>query len=251
MTDSEPVVHAAMGAKASATRMPSFERADAMIGAIGASQASSGPSRVERGTLIVGLLGAAASVLFGSFVGGTMGQWLAIAGVVIEVIGLGISSVLTLKRHWLPLRQAKRHFARGLDMDFDQYRHCVAELRQSPRAELEARLRYIRGRASAMQHGLGLFTGGIERLGILPVLGVLYLQFRDWRWGDWERLVEVNLIQGMLIYALLLVYVTGWYLAGLYRRVQTYELLYAEAAHPDEWTATAASPAVLGSQARD
>ena len=75
--------------------------------------------------------------------------------------------------------------------------------------------------------------GGVERLGILPLLLALYLQFKDWEWGDWGMLAEVNLIQGLLIWALVLVYLSGWRLVRLHARVESYERLLIEARAQD------------------
>jgi len=243
MTSSEQGVQVAAIAKAPTPEPLGFERIDVMIDAVAASQAGSKPGRLERGAFVVGLLGPAVGFPIAWLLAGPAAVWFAAAGLAIELIGLGLSGALALKRHWWSVRHARRDFARELDRDFDHYRRFVAELRRFPKTELEARLRYVRGRVQALQHGLGLFTGGFERLGILPVVGLLYLQFRDWRWNDWGWLAEMNLLQGLLIWALLLVYVAGWQLAILHRRIQAYELLLAEAVHPDGGVVSVEAPA--------
>lgn len=85
-----------------------------------------------------------------------------------------------------------------------------------------------------MTHRTGVFMGGIERLGVLPVLLALYLQFKDWEWGDWAMLAEVNLVQGLMILALLLAYLLGWYFVGLNARMDAYEQVLAEASERDQ-----------------
>jgi hypothetical protein len=80
-----------------------------------------------------------------------------------------------------------------------------------------------------MTFRLGLLTGGVERLGVLPVLIALYFQFKDWKFGYWQALGQVNLAGGLLLWALLLLYLGGWWLIRLKLRLDTYEMLLAEA----------------------
>lgn len=207
-----------------------FERIEAMLRSVPAAPGEKA-GRWERGSFLAGLAAAALAVSIGLLVPGRPGVWLVFACVVIELTTLAVSGWLSLRRHWRSFRHPTRSFARELDADFVHYRRLVAALRRYPAAPLEARLRYLRVRRQSMQQGLALFTGGLERLGILPVIGVLYLQFRDWRWGDWARLAEVNLVQALLIWALLLVYLAGWHLVVVHRRTAVYEALLAEAVH--------------------
>lgn len=208
-----------------------FERIEAMIRAV-PDAGNEKAGRWERGLFLAGLAAMSLAVAMGLIVPGRAGTLLVFACVVIELATLAVSCWLSLRRHWRSFRHPTRTFAHELDADFVQYRRLVAALRRFPTAQLEARLRYLRVRRQSMQHGLSLFTGGLERLGILPVVGVLYLQFRDWRWGDWARLADVNLVQALLIWALLLVYVSGWQLVVVHRRTAVYEALLAEAVHP-------------------
>ena len=79
-----------------------------------------------------------------------------------------------------------------------------------------------------MSYRLGLAMGGIERLGVFPVLIALYLQFKDWKWGDWAALADVNLVAGLLIWAMVLLYGVGWILIGLKVRLDTYQSILEE-----------------------
>lgn len=208
-----------------------FGRIEAMIRALPVS-AGEKAGRWERGSFLIGLAAAALAVAIGAIVPGLTGAVAVLVCVVIELGALAMSCWLTSRRHWPSLRHPTRSFAHELDADFVHHRRLVGALRRFPVAQLEARLRYLRARRQSMQQGLSLFSGGLERLGILPVIGVLYLQFRDWRWGDWARLADVNLLQALLIWALLLVYVSGWRLVIVHRRTAVYEALLAEAVHP-------------------
>ncbi|MCT8358620.1 hypothetical protein NLA05_20535 [Xanthomonas citri pv. anacardii] len=84
-----------------------------------------------------------------------------------------------------------------------------------------------------MHDRLGLFTGGIEKLGFMPVLLALYLQLKDWRFGDWTVLSKITLIQGVLAFTLLFAFAMSWHLIRLRIRVQSYEQLLAEANRQD------------------
>lgn len=72
-----------------------------------------------------------------------------------------------------------------------------------------------------------------ERLGIMPILLALYLQLKDWRWGDWTVLSKITLMQGVLAFLLLLAYALSWHLIRLRVRVQAYEQLLAGANRQD------------------
>ncbi|PZQ12883.1 MAG: hypothetical protein DI564_12625 [Rhodanobacter denitrificans] len=186
--------------------------------------------RWERGSFLIGLAAIGLAIAAGLIVPGRSGAVIVFSCIVIELAALSVTAWLWLRRNWSLFRHPTRSFAHELDADFVHHRRLVAALRRFPVAQLEARLRYLRARRQLMQQGLSLFSGGLERLGILPVIGVLYLQFRDWRWGDWARLADVNLLQALLIWALLLVYVSGWRLVIVHRRTAVYEALLAEAA---------------------
>ncbi len=84
-----------------------------------------------------------------------------------------------------------------------------------------------------MHDRLGVFTGGMEKLGFMPVLLALYLQLKDWRFGDWAVLSKITLTQGVLAFILLFAFAMSWHLVRLRIRVQSYEQLLAEANRQD------------------
>jgi hypothetical protein len=73
----------------------------------------------------------------------------------------------------------------------------------------------------------------VNRLGILPLLAILYLQLKDWRFGDWQALAQVHVVGGLLLWALFLAYLLSWWLVGLSTRWDAYEALLIEAAHEE------------------
>lgn len=190
---------------------------------------SPGAGRVERWAFRIGLFGAAVGMLLGMLFANATGLLFAKIGLWVEISGFGLSLLLMGVREWKNFRHARKAYASQLDHDYVLYQDFVAELRKFPMKDRESRLRYIRDRRQVMTHRLGVFTGGIEKLGVIPLLLGLYLQFKDWRWGDWDALAQVNLVQGLLIWALFLCYAAGWHLVALRSRIDSYELLLAEA----------------------
>lgn len=147
---------------------------------------------------------------------------IALTCLIAEVAGLTVSMALTLKRELPQLRRPRESHATEMDLEYAKWQVLVAELRRFPIAEREMRLRFVTELRDNMGERMGLLFGGIQRLGIFPVLIALYLQFRDWEWGDWSGAFDVNLIGGLLIWFMLLMYAAGWLLVGLRTRLDTY-----------------------------
>jgi hypothetical protein len=189
--------------------------------------------RMERWSFYVALLAAGVGVLIGPLIGGKIGSWVTVAGLLVEFAGLILCLALKLKREWATFAKARRTYAKELEHDYRLYRGYVSWVRGFPDEEVARRLRYIRDRKGSMTYRLGLFTGGIERLGILPLIVALYLQFKDWEFGDWDALSSVNMLGGLLLWGLLIGYLASWWLIGLRTRMDSYEALLAEAVHED------------------
>lgn len=187
----------------------------------------------ERWSYAIGLFVVGLCLPIGTFVGGATGVWIVRAGLVAECLGLGICFILMVRREWRTFAHSRRVYATELDQDYRKYRECVNWLRQFPRKDIQTRLRYIESRRNTMVFRMSLFTGGLERLGVIPIFVMLYLQFKDWRLGDWDALGKVNLVGGLLLWALLLCYLMSWWLIGLRSRVEAYEALLKEAAVED------------------
>ena len=195
---------------------------------------SSRAGRVERWSFYIAVAGAAFGMLFGSLLSGTAGLVAAVIGLALEVGGLLLALVLQIMREWRQFRHARAEHAEEIERGFLRYQQLVQQVRVFPLQERRRRLHYIHDRRHTMYERLGLFTGGLEKLGVIPVLLALYLQFKDWRWGDWNALGEITLIQAMLAFLLLFSYAMSWHLISLRMRVQAYELLLAEANRQDE-----------------
>ncbi|MFL9585291.1 hypothetical protein [Stenotrophomonas sp. AB1(2024)] len=84
-----------------------------------------------------------------------------------------------------------------------------------------------------MTERLGLMYGGLQKLGPFPVLIALYFQFRNWEWRDWAGAFDVNLVAGLLIFAMVLMYAVGWLLMAVRTRLDTYINLLEAALRPE------------------
>ncbi|WP_414487497.1 hypothetical protein [Stenotrophomonas maltophilia] len=121
-----------------------------------------------------------------------------------------------------------------MDDEFAHWQAVIADLRRFPGAERERRLKYVSHLRSNMIERMGLMYGGLQRLGPFPLLIALYLQFREWKWGDWTSAFDVGVLGAFLIYALVLLYLAGWLLIGLRTRLDTYVALLEGSTHEPE-----------------
>ena len=206
-----------------------FEQLDTKVDEYVKETEDAPPGKVERWSFAMGLFAAGAASLGGTLVGGTAGAYIVLVGFLLELVGLGVSLAQFLRRNWSSFRESMRNYAKELDHDYGEYLKFVRWLQTHGPDELSRKLQYIRDRKGSMTFRLGLLTGGIERLGVFPVLIALYFQFKDWKFGDWQALGQVNLAGGLLLWALLLLYLGGWWLVRLKLRLDTYEMLLAEA----------------------
>ena len=102
-----------------------------------------------------------------------------------EAAGFATSLVMMLHRELPQFRKPRLVHAAEMDIDFGKWQDLVVELRQFPAVQRATRLRFIQRLRNNMDHRMGLAFGGTQRLGIFPILIALYLQFRNWKWGDW------------------------------------------------------------------
>lgn len=187
-----------------------------------------GPGPWERWSFRVALVAAGVGLIGGGLLDGELGKWVAVIGVVVELLGMAISIVIMLRREIPRVRRGRAVYAAELEHDYVMYCDMLSWLDGFPRAEVSARLRYLTTRKQSMTFRTGLALGGLERLGVLPVLVALFFQFKDWKWGDWTSLQSINLIEGLLIFAILLLYGMGWHLISLRVRLDSLEALLTE-----------------------
>lgn len=124
--------------------------------------------RVERWSFVVSLLGAGFGMLLGTLLDGKVGLYGAVAGLAVELAGLLTSVGLMIKREWPGIRRPYADHAKQMEQEFHQYNALVAALRRFPLEQRRRREAFMRDRRTNMHERLGLFTGGMERLGIMP-----------------------------------------------------------------------------------
>jgi hypothetical protein len=151
----------------------------------------------------------------------------------LEIGGFIVGGVLTAKREWRQYSTPRLSHAEEMDGEFNHWRTLIESLREFPRDQREERLRFVSALRQGMTERMGLVYGGLQKLGPFPVLIALYLQFRNWEWGDWAGAFDVNLVGGLLILAMVLMYAMGWVLLALRTRLDTYVNLLEAALRPE------------------
>lgn len=112
-----------------------------------------------------------------------------------------------------------------LDFDLYHYQQLIAWLASFPKERLEAMAQYASRRHHRLKDKHPLISGGLERLGALPVAAVLYLQFKDLHWPPqptWPEFILGIAIVGLYWGSLLLV--------SIRFRAQLFALLLSQAA---------------------
>ncbi|MHC5147924.1 hypothetical protein [Stenotrophomonas rhizophila] len=184
------------------------------------------PSRVERASVWIAVGAAGIGLLVGALhprlLAAQTASTALTACVVVELAGFAVHLFLLAKRELPQLLKPRLTHAAEMDFDFAYWRQLVAEIRGFPRSQCEEMLRFAGALRDRMNERMGLVYGGFQRLGIFPVLVALYLQFRNWTWGDWASAFDVKLVAGLLIWMMVLMYAAGWLLIGLRVRVETY-----------------------------
>jgi hypothetical protein len=193
------------------------------------------PSRVERISVWVAVGAAGVGLLVAALSPRAIAPQLAVmvlsGCLAVELAGFALHLILMAKRELPQLIKPRLAHAAEMDVDFAYWRHLVDELRGFPRVQTEEMLRFASALRDRMNERMGLVYGGFQRLGIFPVLIALYLQFRNWKWGDWASAFDVNLVAGLLIWMMVLLYAAGWLLIGLRTRLDTYVSLLETAVH--------------------
>ncbi len=183
-------------------------------------------SRLERWSLWIGVAATILGLTAGALAEAAIPATLAIKALklclLIEVAGFAISFVLMLSREGRQYLKPRLSHAIEMDDAFHHWQLLVERLREYPRSEREHRLRFVSRLRTNMVDRMGLMYGGLQKLGPFPVMVAIYLQFRNWKWGDWAGAFDVNPVAGILIFGLVLLYLAGWMLIGMRVRLDTY-----------------------------
>lgn len=145
-----------------------------------------------------------------------------IACLTVEIGGILLAYALMLRREWRQYATPRLNHAAEMDGDFACWLQIISQLRRFPRQQRELRLRFATTLRQRMGERMGLMYGGMDKLGPFPLLIALYLQFRGWKWGDWAGAFDVNVVTGVLLLAIFMMYGAGLLLVGIRIRLDTY-----------------------------
>lgn len=158
--------------------------------------------------------------------------WLALAImalVAIEIGGLVLVVTSQLPSLKLTFSNQRREYAETLDFDMPHHQSVIAWLRLFPRERLEAMRDFAGHRIDRFRSKLPLLTGGIDKLGALPVLAALVIQFKDMHWPPHPGWMQVILFGGLMFFYWLCMLVVGQRF-----RLELYDLLLKTALEADD-----------------
>lgn len=138
------------------------------------------PSRLERYSLSIALGGASIALLANALAAKTLlGAILLLSGLSAELLFGAIGVYLSVKRTSKELGFSDTAGAADFETDFDGYVEIVAWLRTFSSEQLKSRLAFISNRSEGWQRAASFIWGGVEKLGVLPIIVAIYLQFKD------------------------------------------------------------------------
>jgi len=198
---------------------------------------------VERWSLrvgaIAGVAGMAAGLLLDRWVPVSTLLLVTVVCLLVEVGGFAVHGLLAAKRQYRQYLQPRLSHAMEMDSEYVQWESVIADIRHFPKSQREQRLRFVRTLRTGMVDRMGLLYGGVQRLGPFPLLIAFYVQYRSWKTNGWAGVFDVGLAGGILIFAMVLLYVMAWLLIGQRTRLDTYiNLLEASLQEPPIQTPT-------------
>lgn len=183
----------------------------------------------ERRALGAAFAGALVGFLGASFVPGAYGAWIGLLGLFVEVLGFVVWVSMSFGRDLRNLRLSRAQFAADIDADFVDYSGIVAWLRRQRLPDLELRLSFLCASKQRMSQKIGLLTGGLNRLGVLPVVAAVYFQVKDVSLADFGSITPPTFAGGLVGVSVIGLYVLGWWATAMVLRMDLYEALLSQA----------------------
>lgn len=118
----------------------------------------------------------------------------------IEVGGLIVVITAQLPSFKLTFAHQRREYAETLDFDMPYHHGLIAWLRSFPQGHLTVMSTFASHRLERFRSKLPLMTGGIEKLGALPVLAALVVQFKDMQWPPHPSWMQIALFAGLMFF---------------------------------------------------
>lgn len=142
----------------------------------------------------------------------------------VEITAFAIAWTAGLPTFNLRPSTERQEFAETLDFDLSHHVELVSWLQRFPREQLARMSAYSAHRLDRMRSKLPLLTGSIEKLGVLPLIGGLFLQLKGLHWPP-----QLHWPQILLIAFLMLCYWMGMLLLSLRFRLELYDTLLKRA----------------------
>lgn len=150
--------------------------------------------------------------------------WIARAGLAFAALGFAPQFARSVIVTFRELRNHRKGFVEQFDHDVEHFRALVDRLSRAPTDHLDTLERYARMGHERMDSRLAQLVGGLERVGMLPILLSLIVLLRDW-----ESLLDTPLWLAMLALMAPILWFIGWVANEFRRRLQLYEFLMYEA----------------------
>lgn len=179
------------------------------------------PGKAERYGLYAMLAGAGTLILAASWAFDSVaGKILVLLGLAVELAGGAIHLGAGFVRMKQGMKFDSQSGAEESERDFQGYRQIVTWLRGFPEDERQSRLIFAKSRAESWQTGASLVMGGLEKLGLLPVLVALYVQFKDVTWS-WPP--DVTVVGTLIAFPIIVFYALGLWAVSRRRQVLGFE----------------------------
>ncbi len=132
-----------------------------------------------------------------------------VALLLVEIAGLILSVSATIPQilTMTPARQ-RREMASEMDFDMPGYESIIAWLRSYPRERLQAMSDFSAHRLDRYRSKMPAFTGSIDKLGAMPVVAAIVIQFAGADWPlktGWWQVVLFGLLASFYWMSLLLI----------------------------------------------
>ncbi|WP_225578263.1 hypothetical protein [Rhodanobacter sp. 7MK24] len=146
---------------------------------------------------------------------------------VIELTAFIVAWTAELPGFNLKPSSERRESAEILDFDMPHHEALIDWLRDFPRERLQAMSDFAGFRVERLRSKLPLLIGGLDRLGILPILAALVIQLKDMHWppqASWPEVFLFALLMGLYWLSVLQV--------GVRFRLELYDMLLKKALAP-------------------
>lgn len=143
--------------------------------------------------------------------------WLTLAGLLLELCGLGVLAFRQISDVVPDFVQAKRKFAAELDARFLEHERLLGWLRDLPLEQRDLRLAYIESRLESMSLRYQVIFGAVDKLGFLPLLAGIFVQV--------QAIKTVSPMAGLLALALIALYGMALWMTRFRLQMQSYARL--------------------------